>query len=118
MVFWLFGQAFGLDLPFSAYLVIMIGANMVVSLPLTPTSIGVYEVALLEVVALFGVDRSLAASYAIGTHVFISIWIGLTGLMAIWLLNLRFEDVFYLRRNSQQPPATTGRASNANDAPA
>jgi uncharacterized membrane protein YbhN (UPF0104 family) len=104
VVFWLFGQAFGLDLPFSAYLVIMIGANMVVSLPLTPTSIGVYEVAVQEVVALFGVDRTLAAGYAIGTHVFISIWIGLTGLVAIWLLNLRFEDVFYLRRNSHQTP--------------
>ncbi len=116
VVFWLFGQAFGLDLPFSAYLVIMIGANMVVSLPLTPTSIGVYEVALAEVVALFGVDRSLAAGYAIGTHVFISIWIGLTGLIAIWMLNLRFEDVFYLRRNSRQPPAAAGPASNANDA--
>jgi uncharacterized protein (TIRG00374 family) len=116
VVFWFFGQAFGLDLPFSAYLVIMIGANLVVSLPLTPTSIGVYEVALLEVVALFGVDRTLAAGYAIGTHVFISIWIGLTGLIAIWMLNLRFEDVFYLRRNTRQPPAATGRASNANDA--
>jgi len=118
VVFWLFGQAFGLDLPFSAYLVIMIGANMVVSLPLTPTSIGVYEVALVEVVALFGVDRTLAAGYAIGTHIFISIWIGLTGLMAIWLLNLRFEDVFYLRRNTRQSPAATGGASNANDASA
>jgi len=117
VVFWLFGQAFGLDLPFSAYLVIMIGANMVVSLPLTPTSIGVYEVALVEVVALFGVDRTLAAGYAIGTHVFISLWIGLTGLMAIWMLNLRFEDVFYLRRNTRQPPTATGRASDANDDP-
>jgi len=105
VVFWLFGQAFGLDLPFSAYLVIMIGANMVVSLPLTPTSIGVYEVALLEVVALFGVERTLAAGYAIGTHVFISIWIGLTGLLAIWMLKLRLEDVFYLRRDTPQRPA-------------
>jgi uncharacterized protein (TIRG00374 family) len=116
VVFWLFGQAFGLDLPFSAYLVIMIGANMVVSLPLTHTSIGVYEVALQEVVALFGVDRALAAGYAIGTHVFISIWIGLTGLMAIWLLNLRFEDIFYLRRITRQPPPVTNHASEANDA--
>jgi uncharacterized protein (TIRG00374 family) len=116
VVFWLFGQAFGLDLPFSAYLVIMIGANMVVSLPLTPTSIGVYEVALQEVVALFGVERTLAAGYAIGTHIFISIWIGLTGLLAVRMLNLRFEDVFYLRRNAGRPRPAIGAASNANDA--
>jgi uncharacterized protein (TIRG00374 family) len=117
-VFWLFGQAFGLDLPFGAYLVIMIGANLVVSLPITPTSIGVYEVTLQEVVALFGVDRALAAGYAIGTHVFISIWIGLSGLVAIRMLNLRFEDIFYLRRTARQSPAAARRASNADDAPA
>jgi hypothetical protein len=104
VVFWLFGRAFGLDLPFSAYLVIMIAANLVVSLPIAPTSIGIYEVAVQEVVALFGVDRTLAAGYAIGTHVFISIWIGLTGLVAIWMLNIRFEDVFYLRQGGRQPP--------------
>jgi uncharacterized protein (TIRG00374 family) len=116
VVFWLFGQAFGLDLNFSAYLVIAIGANLIVSLPLIPTSIGIYEVALQEVVALFGVDRTLAAGYAIGTHVFISIWIGLTGLIAIRMLDLRFEDVFYLRPTTRQAPAAIDRAANADDA--
>ena len=98
VVFWFFGEAFGLGLPFSAYLVIMIGANLIVSLPLAPTSIGIYEVALQEIIVLFGVERTLATGYAIGTHVFISLWIAATGLMAIWMLKLRFGDIFYLRR--------------------
>ena len=105
MVFWLFGQAFGLGLGFGAYLVIMITANMIVSVPITPTSLGVYEVALQEVIALFGVDRSLAAGYAIGTHLFISLWIVATGLLAAWLLNIRFEDLFYLRGGEKRPGA-------------
>ncbi len=116
VVFWLFGQAFGLGLPFSAYLVIMITANLVVSLPITPTSIGIYEVAVQEVVALFGVDRTLAAGYAIGTHVFISIWIGLTGLVAIWMLNIRLEDIFYFRQSARQPSAAIDPASNGDNA--
>jgi uncharacterized membrane protein YbhN (UPF0104 family) len=88
-----------------------------VSLPITPTSIGIYEVALQEVVALFGVDRTLAAGYAIGTHVFISIWIGLTGLVAIWMLDLRLEDVFYLRQSARQPSAAIDPAPDVDDAP-
>jgi uncharacterized membrane protein YbhN (UPF0104 family) len=85
-------------------------------LPITPTSIGIYEVAVQEVVALFGVDRTLAAGYAIGTHVFISIWIGLTGLVAIWMLNIRLEDVFYFRQSARQPSAAIDPASNGDNA--
>lgn len=105
MVFWLFGQAFGLGLGFGAYLVIMISANIIVSVPITPTSLGVYEVALQEVIALFGVDRSLAAGYAIGTHIFLSVWISATGLLAAWLLKIRFEDLFYLRDGGKRGAA-------------
>jgi uncharacterized protein (TIRG00374 family) len=104
-VFWLFGQAFGLDLSFSAYLVITVAANMVVALPLTPSSLGAYEVALQEVIALFGVDRSLAAGYAIGIHLSMSLWIVATGLVAAWLLHIRFEDLFYMRNGEGKPGA-------------
>ena len=104
-VFWLFGQAFGLGLSFSAYLVITVAANMIVALPITPTSVGVYEVALQEVIALFGVDRSLAAGYAIGAHLFMSLWIVATGLFAAWLLNISFGDLFYLRDGEGRPGA-------------
>jgi uncharacterized protein (TIRG00374 family) len=105
VVFWLFGEAFGLGLDFSAYLVITVAANMIVALPITPTSLGVYEVALQEVIALFGVDRSLAAGYAIGAHLFMSLWISVTGLVAAWLLKIRFEDLFYLRNGERKPGA-------------
>ena len=104
VVFWLFGEAFGLGLSFSSYLVITVAANMIVALPLTPTSLGVYEVALQEVVALFGVERSLAAGYAIGAHLFMSLWIAATGLIAAWLMNIHFEELFYLR-DAKRPGA-------------
>ena len=107
VVFWLFGQAFGLGLSFSAYLLITVAANMIVAVPITPTSLGLYEVALQEVIALFGVERSLAAGYAIGTHVFISLWIAATGLLAAWLLNIRFEELFYLRGEEKRPGAVS-----------
>jgi uncharacterized protein (TIRG00374 family) len=107
VVFWLFGQAFDLDLGFGAYLVIMISANLIVSLPITPTSFGLYEVALQEVIALFGVDRSLAAGYAIGTHIFMSVWIVASGLVAAWLMNIRFDELFYLRNGERRTGAVS-----------
>jgi len=105
VVFWLFGQAFGLGLGFGAYLLITVAANMIVAVPITPTSLGLYEVALQEVIALFGVDRSLAAGYAIGTHLFMSLWMVATSLLAAWLLNIRFEELFYLRGEEKRPGA-------------
>lgn len=97
IVFWLLGEAFGLGLPFNAYIAIMIAANFIVSLPVVPTSLGAYEYSLAEVVALFGADRATAAGYAIGTHIFISIWVIITGLVSARLLGLKWADVIYLR---------------------
>ena len=105
VVFWLFGQAFDLGLGFGAYLLITVAANMIVAVPITPTSLGLYEVALQEVIALFGVDRSLAAGYAIGTHLFMSLWMVATSLLAARLLNIRFEELFYLRGEEKRPGA-------------
>jgi uncharacterized protein (TIRG00374 family) len=115
VVFWLFGEAFDLDLNFSAYLVITVAANMIVALPITPSSLGAYEVALQEVIALFGVDRSLAAGYAIGAHLFMSLWIVVTGLLAAWLLNISFEDLFYLRNGERRPGAVGLPADSRNE---
>jgi uncharacterized protein (TIRG00374 family) len=105
LMFWLFGLAFGLDLAFDKFIVIMVAANLVVSLPITPWNIGPYEVALQSVITALGVKGSLAGGYAIGTHLFTIVWITLTGLIAVWLLGLDIRDVLSL--GSRQPRATT-----------
>jgi hypothetical protein len=69
---------------------------MAISLPLAPSNIGPYEVAVAEVVAILGVARPLAGGYAIATHVLNILWVTLTGLVAMWLLGLRVQDIFYL----------------------
>lgn len=97
VVFWLFGLTFGLDLGLADYLVIMVTANMIVAMPLAPSNIGPYEVATAEVVALLGVESSLAAGFAIGSHLLNILWVGACGLVALWLMRLSFEDVFFLR---------------------
>ncbi len=97
LMYWFFGLAFDLHLAFDKFIVIMITANIVVALPLTPWNLGTYEVALQAVLVALGVNGSLAASYAIGTHLFSIFWITLTGLVAMWLLRLDIRDVMSMR---------------------
>ncbi len=104
-VFWLFGLTFGLDLGLADYLVIMVTANMIVAMPVAPSNIGPYEVATAEVVALLGVESSLAGGFAIGSHLLNILWVGASGLAAVWLMRLSFEDVFFLRPREETEPA-------------
>ncbi|TET95982.1 MAG: flippase-like domain-containing protein [Dehalococcoidia bacterium] len=101
-VFWLFGLTFGLDLGLADYLVIMVTANMIVAMPVAPSNIGPYEVATAEVVALLGVESSLAGGFAIGSHLLNILWVGASGLVAVWLMRLSFEDVFFVTLRQAQ----------------
>ena len=108
--YWVFGHAFGLDLAWSDYLLIMMTANFAVSIPVTPSGIGPYEVATQELVVALGGERALATGYAIGTHLCFIIWITRTGLAAMWLMKLRPNEIFYIQppvpEIASQPEAT------------
>ena len=102
--YWFFGLAFGLDLHFTAYLLIMITANFAVSIPLTPAGIGPFEVAVQELIVVLGAQRVLAAGFAIGIHLCLLVWITLTGLAAMWWTGLSPREIFYLSRTRDREP--------------
>ncbi len=99
--YWFFGLAFGLDLSFVAFFIVMMTANFAVSIPLTPSGIGPYEVATQEVLVQLGAGRTLATGYAIGIHLCFIIWVTITGLIAMWLMRLSPSEIFYLAGNEQ-----------------
>lgn len=103
--YWLFGHAFGLDLEWSAYLLIMMTANFAVSIPVTPSGIGPYEVVTQELVVALGAQRALATGFAIGIHLTFIIWVTLTGLVAMWLMRLTPEEIFYLAQSREPEPS-------------
>ena len=109
--YWMFGEAFGLNLPRSAYLLIMMTANFAVSIPITPSGIGPFEVATQALVVALGAETALATGYAIGIHLCFIIWITITGLLAMWLTHLTPHEIFYLGQEQKpesapQPEAT------------
>lgn len=96
LVFFSFGLTFGLDLSFADYVVVMIAANMIVAMPVAPSNVGPYEVAVAAVLVLLGVESARAGAYAVGSHLLNIAWVGLSGLAAMWLMGLGFRDLFYL----------------------
>jgi uncharacterized protein (TIRG00374 family) len=92
-VYWMMGQAFGLELDAATYLPIMIGANLIVSIPLTPWDLGPYEVVVTEVTVLAGAARGVASGFAVGSHLLLLAWIGVTGMLAMWALDLEPREL-------------------------
>lgn len=113
-VYWMMGQAFGLDLGAALYLPIMIGANVIVSLPVTPWDLGPYEVAVTEIASLAGAGRALASSYAFGSHLLLIAWVSITGIVAMWTLDLRPRDLIV----DGDEPASSEQGSDESDSSA
>jgi uncharacterized protein (TIRG00374 family) len=105
--YWLFGHAFGLNLAFADYLLIMMTANFAVSIPITPSGIGPYEVATQELIVALGAERALATGFAIGIHLCFIIWITITGLVAMWLMRLSPNEIFYIAQTDEPQPEPT-----------
>ena len=97
-VYWMMGKALGVQLGFGEAMLLMIAANIVVSLPITPWDIGPFEVAVTEAFVFLGGDRVDGSSYAVGIHLLLLAWITVTGVIAMFTLNLRPREVLGARR--------------------
>jgi uncharacterized protein (TIRG00374 family) len=97
-MFVLFGLAFGIHLSMPAWMLIMVAANLISAIPITPSNIGAFEVAITELTKALGVDAGQAGGFAIGAHVFNIAWITGAGFVAMWALGLSFDDVFSFGR--------------------
>jgi uncharacterized protein (TIRG00374 family) len=98
------GEAFALELEALDYLVVMIAANLLTALPLTPLGFGIYELGLQELVAALGPTPEQALAYVLGAHLLFSAWIVGAGATAAWTLSLRADEIFYLRGNERPDP--------------
>ncbi|HRC62408.1 MAG TPA: lysylphosphatidylglycerol synthase transmembrane domain-containing protein [Dehalococcoidia bacterium] len=102
-VYWFIGHAFGLGMTVAEALVVTIAANLAVAVPVTPWNVGPYEVVVTEALVAMGAPRDTASGYAIGSHLLLLAWIGVTGFVAMWSLDLSLRDLVH--RSAQAPPA-------------
>jgi uncharacterized protein (TIRG00374 family) len=66
--YWLLAEAFDLDVPPAAGLLVVIAIGLAMVLPSTPAALGVFEGATVVALASYGVDESAALSYALVLH--------------------------------------------------
>jgi glycosyltransferase 2 family protein len=88
-----FGEALGMNLDFASYIGVMLAANLLTAVPLTPFNLGVYELGVQGLVEAMGVEPGLALAYAVSSHALLLAWILLSGLLAMAWLGLSAGDL-------------------------
>lgn len=86
-------RAFGMTLPLEAALLLQGIIGFGVAVPSTPGFVGVFEAATLVTLRLYGVDSTLAVSYALTYHLTTFFPITLLGLWSLSRLRLRFGEL-------------------------
>ena len=101
IVLWLVGaasfllmfRAFGLDLGWSAALLVQAVLAFGVALPSTPGYVGVFEGVVVAALSVFGVDKDLAFAYAVTYHLTTFVPITLLGLLSVVRTPIAFGDL-------------------------
>ena len=86
-------RAFGIDIPLEAALLLQGIIGFGVALPSTPSGIGIFEAATLVTLQLYGVDSSLAVSYALTYHLTTFLPITLLGFWSLSRLHLKLREL-------------------------
>jgi uncharacterized protein (TIRG00374 family) len=107
-ILWTYGQAFHVNIPFAAYLSVTVAVAIITTFPITFGNVGTFEFALLKVLALYSVSSDTALAYAVGTHVFSTVFnIGL-GLIAMLAMRVSPQEVFSFSAKQKDEPAAIG----------
>jgi uncharacterized protein (TIRG00374 family) len=86
-------RAFGLDVPMEAALLLQAIIGFGVAIPSTPGYVGVFEAATLVTLQLYGVDSSLAVSYALTYHLTTFLPITLIGFWSLSRLHIGLREL-------------------------
>jgi uncharacterized protein (TIRG00374 family) len=97
--FWLGFKAFGIEVPWSAALVLQGIIGFGVAVPSSPGFVGTFEAATRIGLALYAVDSTDAVSYALGYHITTFLPITLLGIWSLSRASLHLAD---LNRGSEE----------------
>lgn len=97
LIFWAFGRAFNLQLPLAAFVSVTVVVAIITTFPITFGNVGTYELALLSALSLYDIPAHDALAFAVGCHLFSTVFnVGL-GAIAMWCMGMQPGDVFRLR---------------------
>ncbi len=91
LMYYLVGEAFGLDLPFPVYLLVAAAANIIITAPSTSGGVGPFEWATKQVLLIYVAGENaeeVAIAYAASLHGLVLIPIALIGLSFLWVFHI------------------------------
>jgi hypothetical protein len=91
--FWLSFRAVGINAPFSAALFLQAFIALGTAVPALPGFFGVFEYMAVQGLAIYGVTREQAATWAIGYHLFSFVPITLIGAYYFTRLGVKLRDL-------------------------
>jgi uncharacterized protein (TIRG00374 family) len=91
-VIWLFIQSFGWELPFSAAITIALFVAVGSMLPATPGYVGIYQVACVFALGIYGVSESRALAFSIVAQAATLLIIAVLGLVAVTRFGFRLDS--------------------------
>ena len=97
------GPAFGIDIGFAHYVLLLAAANLAIVVPTLLGGAGPFEWAVRLVLVNAGVASGLAGAYAIGAHFILLVPVTVAGLLLLWAFGI--------------PIGSLGRLGRARDAP-
>jgi hypothetical protein len=106
-MYYMVGEAFGLGVGFSVYLLVTAAANLAITVP-TPGGVGPFELGARWALAPFAVASDTVRAYAIALHALLLFPVIALGFFFLWSTNLSFGEM--LRRPAPAAePAASGR---------
>jgi uncharacterized protein (TIRG00374 family) len=114
-MYYIVGEAFHLNVGFDAYLIVVSGANLALSVFASPGGVGPFEVTTREVLVAFGVSGAAASAYALALHALLLAPVIVVGVVLIWSARISIRDLMGIPAPSsetgpipQEAPGGTG----------
>lgn len=105
-MYYVVGEAFHLNVGFDAYLLVVAGANLALSIFQTPGGVGPFEATTQGILIHFlGRDATASASaYALSLHVLLLAPVVVVGLVLLWLAQFSLSDILGVSSRPQPRP--------------
>ena len=101
LMFYMSGRALGIDLPYPAYMLIIVTANVAGSVPITQAGFGVFELGVGGVMHALGPSVPESAAYALFVHVLLTAPHLAYGPFAAIILRVRPSEILLVGKKSE-----------------
>ncbi len=93
LMYYVVGEAFGLNVGLHVYLIVLAGANLALSILASPGGIGPFEVTTREVLVSFNVGGASASAYAIALHALLLVPVIVVGFGLLWFTHVSLSHL-------------------------